>query len=92
MHNNDKTFENILNSSNGKINRKALENAAKTGNADSLVKSLSQEDKNKLNEILSDKQKLSEVLKSPQAALLLKFLQGGKGKNGWFNSKTFGTA
>ena len=82
MHNNDKTFENILNSSNGKINRKALENAAKTGNADSLVKSLSQEDKNKLNEILSDKQKLSEVLKSPQAALLLKFLQGGKGKNG----------
>ncbi len=82
MHNNDKTFENILNSSNGKIDRKTLENAAKTGNADSLVKNLSQEDKNKLNEILSDKQKLSEVLKSPQAALLLKFLQGGKGKNG----------
>lgn len=92
MHNNDKTFENIFNSSNGKIDRKALENAAKTGNTDSLVNSLSQEDKNKLNEILSDKQKLSEVLKSPQAAILLKFLQGGKGKNGWFNSKTFGTS
>ena len=83
MNNNDKNriLNNILNS-NAKIDRKAVENAAKTGKADALINSLSAEDKQKLNDILSDKQKLNEALKSPQAEAILKFLQGGKGKNG----------
>lgn len=84
MNNNDNSriLENILNSSNGKIDRKAVENAAKSGKADELINKLSSDDKQKLNDILSDKQKLNEVLKSPQAVALLKYLQGGAGKNG----------
>ncbi len=82
MSNNNKSFDEILKSFGGKIDRRTVESAAKSGKADALVNSLSAEDKQKLNEIMQDKQKLNEVLKSPQAMAILKFLQGGKGKNG----------
>lgn len=58
------------------INKEIL-SAAKSGNTDKLINSLSNEDKQKLNKILSDKNALNEILKSPQAAAIMKIL-GGK--------------
>ncbi len=78
MNNNKQSIENILKMSGNKLDRQTLEKAAKNGDASSLVKNLSQDDKQKLDEILSDKEKLSEVLKSPQAQMLLKLFGGGK--------------
>lgn len=78
---NNKNLDSIISKSGGKINRQAIENAAKSGKADSLINSLSAEDKQKLNSILNDKNALEQMLKSPQAAMLLKMLSGG-GKNG----------
>ena len=78
MNNQNLNFEAIAAKSNGKLNQKALENAAKSGNADALVKNLSEKEKEKLNQILSDKSELARLLKSPQAQMLLKMLSGGK--------------
>ena len=68
---------NDLLKANGKIDKKAVENAVKTGNTDSLVNSLSKEDKQKLLKIMSDKQAMNDILKTPEAQALLK-LFGGK--------------
>ena len=54
-------------------------NAAKKGNKEALLNSLSKEDKEKLNEVLNDKQKLESILKSPMASALLKALGGKNG-------------
>ena len=56
--NDNKNIESILNQSGGKIDRAALEKAAKSGDAASLVESLSSSDKQKLNNILNDKKQL----------------------------------
>ena len=53
--NQNNNFDNLL-KNNGKIDKKAVENAVKTGNTDSLVNSLSKEDKRKLLNIMNDKQ------------------------------------
>ena len=74
---NQNLFDNLIASSGGKINRQTISNAAKNGDTSALVNSLSQEDKQKLNDILSDKQALSELLKSPQAQALMKILKKG---------------
>ena len=71
-------FDNLL-KNNGKIDKKAVENAVKTGNTDSLVNSLSKEDKRKLLNIMNDKQAMSDILKSPQAQALLKLFGGKNG-------------
>jgi inactivated superfamily I helicase len=76
---NSKNFDSVLHAS--KIDRDALEKAAKSGNADALVNSLSAEDKQKLNSLLNDKKALEAMLNSPQAIAILKMLSGGK-KNG----------
>ncbi len=76
--NNNPDIQKILKSSGKNIDRKALEQAQKSGDASALIKNLSDTDKQKLNDILSDKQKLSEVLKSPQAQMLIKLFGGGK--------------
>ena len=65
--------------SGSKLDKEALSKAAKSGDTSSLINSLSQEDKQKLNNILSDKQELSKVLNSPQAKALMKMF--GKGNN-----------
>ena len=70
---------NDLLKNNGKIDKKAVENAVKTGNTDSLVNSLSAEDKQKLLKLMSDKQAMSDILKSPQAQALLKLFGGKNG-------------
>lgn len=74
---NQNFFDNLIASSGGKINHKTISNAAKSGDTSELVNSLSPEDKQKLNNILSDKQALSELLKSPQAQALMKILKKG---------------
>jgi len=76
---NKSAIDQILNSSGGKIDRNTLEKATKSGDASSLVNSLSNEDKEKLNNILKDKEQLQQVLKSPQAQMLLKLFGGKNG-------------
>ena len=76
--NQNNNFDNLL-KNNGKIDKKAVENAVKTGNTDSLVNSLSKEDKQKLLNLMSDKQAMSNILKSPQAQALLKLFGGKNG-------------
>jgi hypothetical protein len=78
---NNRNLDDIISKSNSNIDKKALSEAAKSGNTEKLINSLSPEDKQKLNSILSDKNAIAEVLKSPQAAAILKMLSGG-GKNG----------
>ena len=70
---------NDLLKNNGKIDKKAVENAVKTGNTDRLVNSLSAEDKQKFLKLMSDKQAMSDILKSPQAQALLKLFGGKNG-------------
>ncbi len=77
MNQNNKLNDLLKN--NGKIDKKAVENAVKTGNADNLVNSLSNEDKQKLLNIMNDKQAMSDILKSPQAQALLKLFGGKNG-------------
>ena len=78
MNNQNPELDNILKNSGGALSREALEKAQKTGDASSLIDSLSSKDKQKLNQLLSDKNELEKVLKSPQAQMLLKLLSGGK--------------
>lgn len=78
---NNKNIDAMLSGLQGNIDRQAIKNAAKSGNTDALINSLSNEDKQKLNSVLNDKSALETVLKSPQAAAILKMLSGG-GKNG----------
>ncbi len=70
---------NDLLKANGKIDKKAVENAVKTGNTDSLVNSLSKDDKQKLLNIMSDKQAMNDILKSPEAQAILKLFGGKNG-------------
>lgn len=54
---------------------------AKEKDPKKLLNSLSKEDQEKVNNILSDKEALNDLLKSPQAQAILKMLSG-KGNNG----------
>ena len=74
----NKNFNSQINDINTKIKKQDLINAAKSGNTDKLVESLSNEDKQKLNSILNDQSKLEEVFKNPKAKALFKMLSGGK--------------
>ena len=77
MNQNNKHFDDLM--KNGKIDKKAVENAVKTGNADSLINSLSNDDKQKLLNIMSDKEAMNNILKSPKAQALLKLFGGKNG-------------
>ena len=79
MDTNKSAIDQILKSSNGKIDRETLEKATATGDAQSLVNNLSAKDKEKLNSILNNKEQLEKVLKSPQAQMLLKMFGGKNG-------------
>lgn len=86
MDNNEIDKEKLINaavsSSGGKIDRETLSNAVKGKNIDPILKNLSDTDKEKLKNVMSDKKSMEAVLNSPQAKALLKaFLKGG-GKNG----------
>ncbi len=75
---NHSDIDKILKQNGKNIDKEAIEQARRTGDASALLKNLNTDDKQKLNDILSDKQKLNEVLKSPQAQMLLKLFGGGK--------------
>ena len=66
---------------NGNIDSKKIKEAAKHKNPEKLLNSLSNEDRDKINRLLSDKKALSEILKSPKAAAIMKALSE-KNRNG----------
>ena len=78
MNNQNLNFDQIIKNSGGKIQRDDLENLKKSGDASALINNLSDQDKQKLNRILSDKSELEKVLQSPQAQMLLKLFKGDK--------------
>ena len=78
---NNDLLNSAINASGGKLDAQTLKNAAKSGNANELLKNLSEEDRNKINNLMNDKASLAALLKSPQVAEIMKKLSGG-GKNG----------
>ncbi len=64
------------NNFNHKISKEIL-NAAKNKDADTLMSSLSEADRQKVQEALADKEKLKNILNSDAARQLMNFL-GGK--------------
>ncbi len=77
MNQNDKIFSDMLKNKN--INKKDIETAAKTGNTDQLINSLSPSDKQKLLKLMNDKAAMNEILKSPKAQAILKLFGGKNG-------------
>ena len=83
MNNNDinkqRLIDALLSSSGGKLSRDSINRAADGKDITPLVNSLSPEDREKLNRVMSDKESREKLLKSPQAQLILKsVLKGGK--------------
>ncbi len=83
MNNNDinkqRLIDALLSSSGGKLSRDSISRAADGKDITPLVNSLSPEDREKLNRVMSDKESMEKLLKSPQAQLILKsVLKGGK--------------
>lgn len=83
MNNNDinkqRLIDALLSSSGGKLSRDSINRAADGKDITPLVNSLSPEDREKLNRVMSDKESMEKLLKSPQAQLILKsILKGGK--------------
>ena len=83
MSNNDinkqRLIDALLSSSGGKLSRDSINRAADGKDITPLVNSLSPEDREKLNRVMSDKESMEKLLKSPQAQLILKsVLKGGK--------------
>lgn len=78
MNQNDNLYNEIL-KNNSRLDKNEIKNALKTGNTDSLINSLSSEDKQKLLNVMSDKQAMNELLKSPKAQALLKLFGGKNG-------------
>lgn len=77
MNQKDKILTDMLKGKN--LNKKDLESAAKTGDTQKLINSLSDTDKQKLLNIMSDKEAMNDILKSPQAQALLKLFGGKNG-------------
>lgn len=83
MNNNDinkqRLIDALLSSSGGNLSRDSINRAADGKDITPLVNSLSPEDREKLNRVMSDKESMEKLLKSPQAQLILKsVLKGGK--------------
>ena len=77
MNQNDKIINDMLKGKS--LNKRYLENAAKTGDTQKLINSLSSSDKQKLLKVMSDKEAMNEILKSPEAQALLKLFGGKNG-------------
>ena len=77
--NKQRLIDALLSSSGGKLSRDSINRAADGKDITPLVNSLSPEDREKLNRVMSDKESMEKLLKSPQAQLILKsVLKGGK--------------
>lgn len=71
----EKLIDKIIASSGGKIDKKSAENAS-NGDISGLMSALSEEDKKKLSDALSDKNKARQLLSSDAAKQLLQNLFG----------------
>ena len=80
MDNNKKAdfWGSATNGKDGKLDSETIKDAIKNKDTTQLLNKLSDEDKQKLNNILSDKQALNNILKSPLAAELLRRFGGDK--------------
>lgn len=77
--NRQRLIDALLSSSGGKLSRDTINCAADSKDASSLINSLSPEDRERLNKVMSDKESMERLLKSPQAQLILKsVLKDGK--------------
>lgn len=65
-----------MNDNFDKIDKKTID-AARRGDTDAVMSSLSDSDRKKINEVLADKDKLKQILSSDTAQKLMKIL-GGK--------------
>lgn len=72
----------LLASSGGKLNPNAINDAVNSNDTGTLLNSLSAEDRQKINRVMSDKKSLEQTLKSPEAQVILKSILKGGGKNG----------
>lgn len=78
----NKAVENILAHSGGKINKADVKKAADKGDFSGLISGLSDEDKKKLNNALSNKDALNSLLSRPDIKALMKGFMNGGTKNG----------
>jgi hypothetical protein len=69
-----------MNNNFDKIDKATLD-AAKRGDTEAVISSLSEADRRKVEETLADKEKLRQILSSDAAQKLIKILGGDK-KNG----------
>ena len=77
--NKQRLIDALLSSSGGKLSRDTINRVADSKDASSLINSLSPEDRERLNKVMSDKESMERLLKSPQAQLILKsVLKDGK--------------
>ena len=77
--NKQRLIDALLSSSSGKLSRDTINRAADGKDASALINSLSPEDRERLNKVMSDKESMERLLKSPQAQLILKsVLKDGK--------------
>lgn len=77
-----KLLKALLASSGGKLSQNAINGAVNGNDAGALLNSLSAEDRQKINNVMSDKKSLEQTLKSPEAQAILKSILKGGGKNG----------
>ena len=79
----NENFDELLNAAakNGNIDKETLKNAAKKGDAKTLLSSLSPEQQKKVTNILSNKSAMENILKNPQFKSILEKLSE-KNKNG----------
>lgn len=79
----NKNFDELLNAvaKNGTVDKETLKNAAKKGDAKTLLSSLSPEQQKKVTNILSNKSAMENILKNPQFKSILEKLSE-KNKNG----------
>lgn len=79
----NQNFDELLNNAakNSNIDKETLKNAAKKGDAKTLLSSLSPEQQKRITNILSNKSAMENILKNPQFKSILEKLSE-KSKNG----------
>ena len=75
---NHNVLDDIVTQSDGKINRKHLNEAVKNKDFSRLLSSLSQEDRAKISAAMSDKAQLRALLQTDEAKSFLKNFLGGE--------------
>lgn len=78
MNNNPDFLDSLTKNTEGKIDKHAIKNAIKSGDSSQILNKLSDQDKNKINQILNDKKAMENILKNPLARELMKRFGGEK--------------